>query len=905
MTDSDHDKTRLKKDRPNRGGDDLTSIASAKRTTTDKTRIAPEKNPTPDETRIAPTQARPAAKSVTRSQLRGQTNKNKDQTRFAPAEKKTASPDRTRFKPRTNITPTDNTVIPPSDRPQRPYEKHGRDDNITPWNFSHTVLKERFMLEEVLGAGGMGVVYKAKDFLKVEAKDRDPYVAIKVLSDEFKSHPEAFISLQRESRKSQRIAHPNIVNVYDFDRDKETVFMTMEYMEGQPLDQLIQQYKSTGLPTDDAWEIVKGMCAALIHAHSENIVHSDFKPGNVFVTNRGMAKVFDFGIARAVARVDHHGEMRDDKTLFDAGNLGALTPAYASLEMLEGHEPDVRDDIYALGCVVYEIFSGLHPYNRLPADEASKEKLKPKRISSISKRQWKVLEKALAFNRENRIETVDEFLHQMTVRIKSGYKMATFLTVLFSISMAAYFLYFMEKPVPVSEADIRNRLEYGIRLNLHKETIAKYLRNSTFTTEWEEGIWAEIQNLRKLLKPADEWLLGTEKKIYQAYIETIRKLIGTGQFSKSKILLENASRYTSDSRLIDIESANLSEAIQRNQARIKQLEKKKKEVMLARQKSNNQKKEGERKKFEEDEKVKLFELALSNVRQQMTCQTKLNMRNIDTAVKKLKSINLSRYKTLEADIIKSLSSCIIHTGKSFPERAIEAKKYAQRIFTNSETIAAIHIAPRDPCDSSIAGLGARGKRALCQDKIQGLGTGPDLVVVPASKSIKSFAIGKLEISVDEINLYCKNTSGCQQRKSTDKQLPATNMDIKLVKSYLKWLSKKTNNKYRLPTKSEWLYASESKVIKRDPNRNCKLSTRGIQRGEELVKVSQGKQNGWGLVNYIGNAQEWVYDKGRTLVAVGGSYNDPMENCDVSTLRPHTGKADKETGFRVIRELKRT
>ncbi len=109
----------------------------------------------------------------------------------------------------------------------------------------------------------------------------------------------------------------------------------------------------------------------------------------------------------------------------------------------------------------------------------------------------------------------------------------------------------------------------------------------------------------------------------------------------------------------------------------------------------------------------------------------------------------------------------------------------------------------------------------------------------------------------------------------------------------------------MPTKSEWLYASESKVRKRDPNRNCKLSTRGIQRGEELVKVSQGKQNGWGLVNYIGNAQEWVYDKSRTLVAVGGSYNDPMENCDVSTLRPHTGKADKETGFRVIRELKRT
>ena len=243
--------------------------------------------------------------------------KNNDATQFKPAKQK-KNPDATR------VAPARQSSVPPVSAGSQKSSSS-----------QHKILKGRFLLEKVLGVGGMGVVYKAKDRLKVEAQDREPYVAIKVLSEEFKTHPEAFISLQRESRKSQRIAHPNTVKVYDFDRDGDTVFMTMEYMDGKPLDQLISQYKATGLPIDDAWEIINGMSSALIHAHAENIVHSDFKPGNVFIIGNDMAKIFDFGIARAVASVDSLGKSTGDKTVFDAGNLGALTPAYASLEMLE------------------------------------------------------------------------------------------------------------------------------------------------------------------------------------------------------------------------------------------------------------------------------------------------------------------------------------------------------------------------------------------------------------------------------------------------------------------------------------------------------------------------------------------------------------------------------------------
>jgi hypothetical protein len=99
-----------------------------------------------------------------------------------------------------------------------------------------TRLRERFILDEVLGVGGMGIVYKVRDLLKVEARDRNPYVAIKVLREDFKKRDDAFIMLQREASRQQRLAHPNIVTVYDFDRTGDTIFISMEFLEGTPLD---------------------------------------------------------------------------------------------------------------------------------------------------------------------------------------------------------------------------------------------------------------------------------------------------------------------------------------------------------------------------------------------------------------------------------------------------------------------------------------------------------------------------------------------------------------------------------------------------------------------------------------------------------------------------------------------
>ena len=769
----------------------------------------------------------------------------------------------------------------------------------------HGVLKERFILAKIIGSGGMGVVYKAKDLLKVEAKDRDPYVAIKVLSEEFKAHPEAFISLQRESRKSQRIAHPNIVNVFDFDRDGDVVFMTMEYMDGKPLDQIIRQYRSTGLPTDDAWDILKSMCRALIHAHAEKIIHSDFKPGNIFVTNKGITKVFDFGIARAVAKVAKHGDATEDRTVFDAGNLGALTPAYASLEMLEGKTPDTRDDIYALGCIAYELFTGKHPFNKVPADEARKQGLEPERINNISKRQWRAIKQCLAFKREDRMASVEDFLELISTTITRNYTLPIALLLIMLVAIIGYMQFYRDIPAGLSESEIRSKVEYELQLNFHKKTITGLLNNPDFTPAWEEQLWVEFNLFRNMLnniekwvsasesKATHEWFATVEKTIFSKYLSAIKGNRLKGNFRRTKELIVNAARYTQENSALAAEEKLLALAIHKYNLNKNKRNSLKKKEMLAKEKIQVKRKK----------EVELFNIALNNVNQQLRCQSKLNMRNIDVAIKKLKSYNNTKYKRLQPKIINKLVACITELGKPFPEKAQEYKKYALRIFNRDKSIAAIKITPRDPCNKSIAGLGGRGKRTVCKDKFHGIaGTGPDLIVVVSKGNMGTFAIGKYEVSIREMNMFCKHSELCSVVNGKEESLPITNISFSAAKGYMRWLSKKTRKKYRLATKNEWLYAANANRKYLDPNRNCYLKTRGIEKGEELFGVKVGKPNSWGMVNYIGNAREWVYDKGRKLVAVGGSYNSPMENCRFDTVVASTGNADRYTGFRVLREV---
>ncbi len=265
---------------------------------------------------------------------------------------------------------------------------------------SGRLLKKRFVLEDVLGRGGMGVVYKARDLRKVEAEDSNPHIAVKVLGQNFKDHPHAFVSLQQEAVKSQKLAHPNIVTVHDFDREGSTIFMTMELLKGDPLDSLLKL--EAPFSKETALRYFSELCSGLDYAHKRGLIHSDFKPANIFVTTSGIVKILDFGIARAANK----DSLSSD---FDAGDLGALTPAYATVEMVNGESPSFSDDVYALACVLYQMLTGNHPYERLSAADALTKKLKPRRAEVLTNKEWQALKQALNVSKAKRPASIEEF----------------------------------------------------------------------------------------------------------------------------------------------------------------------------------------------------------------------------------------------------------------------------------------------------------------------------------------------------------------------------------------------------------------------------------------------------------------------------------------------------------------
>lgn len=326
---------------------------------------------------------------------------------------------------------------------------------------SDALIKDRFVLEARLGKGGMGEIYKARDLRKEEAQDDDPYVAIKFLGESFSRHPRALISLQREAKKSQQLAHPNVLTVYDFDRDGDRVYMTMELLQGASLGGWRGvEFKPGRRP--EVPQLIEEMAAGLEYAHRMGVIHSDLKPDNVFVTTDGRVKILDFGIARIM-----DDALAEDS--FDAGELGALTQRYASLEMLQGeHDPHPADDIYALGLMAYQLFSdGSHPYQGKTAEQALSESLSPAPIPGVKRRHWRAIRRAIELKREDRTPSAEVFLKDFvgSSRLYRGLLAAVAVLALVSVGLAVQISVREDGPA-IPFADLPQEQQQAISENL-------------------------------------------------------------------------------------------------------------------------------------------------------------------------------------------------------------------------------------------------------------------------------------------------------------------------------------------------------------------------------------------------------------------------------------------------------
>ena len=206
-------------------------------------------------------------------------------------------------------------------------------------------LGNRYEVIEQIGGGGMAVVYKALDTLLGR------YVSIKVLRPQFSTDEDFVRRFRREAQAAASLSHPNVVNIYDVGMEgQEEYYIVMEFIDGLTLKEVIQD--RAPLPVGEAIDIAKQICAALGHAHENNIVHRDIKPHNILIGKDGRVKVTDFGIARAIS---------SNTITQDGSVLGSVH--YFSPEQARGGLTDVKSDIYSLGVVLYEMVTGELPFS--------------------------------------------------------------------------------------------------------------------------------------------------------------------------------------------------------------------------------------------------------------------------------------------------------------------------------------------------------------------------------------------------------------------------------------------------------------------------------------------------------------------------------------------------------------
>src|SRR3989338_4350728 len=241
-------------------------------------------------------------------------------------------------------------------------------------------------ITEKVGVGGFGTVYKGIQI------NLNREVAIKVLHPQYMEDPNFVEKFQAEAKILATLNHPNIIQVYDIVQEEKTYFIIMEYVTGKPLKNILNKKKR--LPVDEAVKIALDVGHALAYTHQKNIIHRDIKPANIMVTEEGISKVMDFGIAKAI------GEASESFT-----KIGSF--AYASPEQMNGEPIDTRTDIYALGVTLDHMVRGTpSPQAHGTGTPSAPEVDIPEGLS-------RVIQKASAPKKEERYVSISEFLEAL------------------------------------------------------------------------------------------------------------------------------------------------------------------------------------------------------------------------------------------------------------------------------------------------------------------------------------------------------------------------------------------------------------------------------------------------------------------------------------------------------------
>src|SRR5277367_2664372 len=214
-------------------------------------------------------------------------------------------------------------------------------------------LAGRYRIIALLGKGGMGEVYRAEDLALTQT------VALKFLPVSMTRDESARARFHQEVRLAREISHPNVCRVFDIGEFDGHTFFTMEYVDGEDLASLLRRIGR--LPPDKALEIARQLCAGLAAAHEHGIIHRDLKPANIMLDGRGRVRITDFGLAGLAADIE-------------GAEARAGTPAYMSPEQFAGGEVTPKSDLYSLGLVLYEIFTGKRPFDASSSEELARQR---------------------------------------------------------------------------------------------------------------------------------------------------------------------------------------------------------------------------------------------------------------------------------------------------------------------------------------------------------------------------------------------------------------------------------------------------------------------------------------------------------------------------------------------------